>query len=102
MRTKTSLTIVCLLSLTLTGCVFYRHARAVDGNKKKESTVLGTIFKKGEAALVQSQTIDNTNGKTNGYSRTIGAQQIKSEVDAKGISAAGSAAGEAGKTFIKP
>lgn len=80
----------------LCGCMGYRHSRTVDGPKKSESTTLLSLFKKGEASVVGSTVQDGD------YSRTVGAQSVKGSVDAKGISSAGGAIGEAGKAFVKP
>lgn len=105
MKSQMKLLIVSICAAILTGCMGYRHSRDFvtehpDGRKdrQKESTSLGTLFKKGEAAVISSETIHDTNG----YSRTVGATSVKGSVDAKGVTAAGGAIGEAGKTFVKP
>lgn len=77
------------------GCVGTHHGRKVvtyhpDGSKKsytRESGSLVTLFKKGEADMLHSETID----KPEGYSRTIGAKKIKTDGDSKTLESLGSA-----------
>jgi hypothetical protein len=87
--------LILLTVSILTGCMGYRHSREVVGISK-ESTTLVTAFKKGEAAALASKVKDGS------YSRSVGATSVKGSVDAKGVTAAGGAIGEAGKTFVKP
>jgi len=85
-----------LLAFILTGCMGYRHSRDFSQDRHKESTTLVTLFKKGEAAVVQSETRDGD------YSRNVGATAVRGSVDSKGIDSTGGAIGEGAKAFVKP
>lgn len=76
------------VAVLASGCMGYRHSREFSADTHKESTTLVTLFKKGEAAMVSSETIDSTNG----YSRTVGVQGFKATGDSQSISAAVEAA----------
>lgn len=91
--------------LLLTGCLRYTHTRpvaivATDGTDRiaNERTTVSSLFKKGEAAAIESITIDNTNG----YSRAVGANKIKTSGDPATIKATGGAVGEGAREFLTP
>lgn len=95
---------LCALPLLCTGCLGYGHSRTVsvkhpDGTeeKKTERTVLGTAWKKGEAALANSSVTDHP---TNGYTRNVGAKNVKTSGDAETMKATGGAVGEGAKAVL--
>lgn len=96
------LAIAVVSASLLTGCVRYQHVRKVStpagglATNVVESTSITSLFKKGESSLVESSVTDG------GYTRTVGAKNIKTSGDDKSINATGGAAGEIGKTILMP
>lgn len=89
-----ALFIAAIVAALLSGCVVYRHSRPVCCGH--ETTSAFTLFKKLDAELIQSRTVDGE------YRRTVGAGKIKTAGDAASIEATGNAGGTAARKFLQP
>jgi hypothetical protein len=89
----TAITIGCLL---WAGCAGYNYYRKSPEGKVERVSAF-TLFKKMDAELIQSRTVESTNG----FLREVGVANIKTSGDAETIGSTGAAVGEAGATFIK-